>query len=102
DYAVKLLEALDWTGLAMVEFKVGADGVRLMEINGRIWGSLPLAVRSGVDFPAMLAELWLGAGALPMRSAECGVRNTEQPVSTPHSAFRIPHSDGSCRIGVRA
>jgi hypothetical protein len=32
----------------------------LMEINGRIWGSLPLAVKSGVDFPLRLLELHLG------------------------------------------
>jgi predicted ATP-grasp superfamily ATP-dependent carboligase len=59
DYSTRLLDALDWTGLAMVEFKVGDDGPRLMEINGRVWGSLPLAVRSGVDFPARMAELYL-------------------------------------------
>ena len=60
DYAVRLLAALDWTGLAMVEFKLGAFGPRLMEINGRIWGSLPLAVKSGMDFPARMADLYLG------------------------------------------
>jgi predicted ATP-grasp superfamily ATP-dependent carboligase len=60
DYAVRLLAALDWTGLVMVEFKVGRQGPRLMEINGRIWGSLPLAVKSGMDFPARMAELYLG------------------------------------------
>ena len=59
-HAVRLLEALRWTGLAMVEFRVGPDGPALMEINGRVWGSLPLAVRSGVDFPIRLAELHLG------------------------------------------
>jgi len=59
DYAVRLLAELQWTGLAMVEFKVGPDGPRLMEINGRVWGSLPLAVRCGIDFPAGLAELIL-------------------------------------------
>jgi predicted ATP-grasp superfamily ATP-dependent carboligase len=58
-HSVRLLEALGWTGLAMVEFKVGAQGPKLMEINGRVWGSLPLAVRSGMDFPARLAELYL-------------------------------------------
>jgi hypothetical protein len=30
-----------------------------MEINGRIWGSLPLAVHCGMDFPGRLAELCL-------------------------------------------
>jgi predicted ATP-grasp superfamily ATP-dependent carboligase len=59
DYSIRLLQALNWTGLAMVEFKVGPAGAKLMEINGRVWGSLPLAVRSGVDFPARLAELYL-------------------------------------------
>lgn len=59
DYAQRLLARLAWNGLAMVEFKVGPDGPRLMEINGRIWGSLPLAVRCGVDFPGALADLYL-------------------------------------------
>ncbi len=65
-HAVRLLQAVGWTGLAMVEFKVGQGRAELMEINGRIWGSLPLAVASGVDFPAMLAQLYLeGAEGLP-------------------------------------
>jgi predicted ATP-grasp superfamily ATP-dependent carboligase len=59
-HARRLLAALRWTGLAMIEFRVGPDGPALMEINGRIWGSLPLAVKSGVDFPIRLAELYLG------------------------------------------
>ena len=59
-YAVSMLEALEWTGLAMVEFKTGPRGPMLMEINGRIWGSLPLAIESGVDFPAGLLDLYLG------------------------------------------
>ena len=58
DYSIRLLQSLNWTGLAMVEFKTGADGPKLMEINGRVWGSLPLAVHSGIDFPAQLAELY--------------------------------------------
>jgi predicted ATP-grasp superfamily ATP-dependent carboligase len=58
-YSVHLLQELNWTGLAMVEFKVGDNGPKLMEINGRVWGSLPLAVRSGMDFPGRLAELYL-------------------------------------------
>jgi predicted ATP-grasp superfamily ATP-dependent carboligase/thymidylate kinase len=60
DHAARLLAALEWTGLAMVEFKVGDEGPRLMELNGRIWGSLPLAVKSGIDFPAGLADVCLG------------------------------------------
>jgi predicted ATP-grasp superfamily ATP-dependent carboligase len=78
DYAVRLLEALNWTGLAMVEFKVGQDGAKLMEINGRVWGSLPLAVCSGMDFPGRLVELYLygppNAGVAPESGYTVGVR----------------------------
>ena len=59
ELAERMLRELEWTGLAMVEFKVGGDGPRLMEVNGRVWGSLPLAVKSGMDFPARLADLYL-------------------------------------------
>lgn len=57
--AESLMAALGWHGVAMVEFKhVAATGeFRLMEINGRFWGSLPLAVAAGADFPAMLHSL---------------------------------------------
>ena len=79
DLSVRLLGALRWTGLAMVEFKKGDRGPRLMEINGRIWGSLPLAVKSGMDFPARLAELFLAgpppAGSPPATAYAVGVRS---------------------------
>jgi protein-tyrosine-phosphatase/predicted ATP-grasp superfamily ATP-dependent carboligase len=57
----RLIRALRWHGVAMVEFKVDRDSGEfcLMEINGRFWGSLPLAVAAGADFPAMLLELEL-------------------------------------------
>ena len=56
-----LLEALHWHGVATVEFTRDArDGrPRLMEIDGRFWDSLPLAVASGVDFPFLLYTLAL-------------------------------------------
>lgn len=54
----RLVDALRWSGLLMVEFKLG-DRALLMEINGRTWGSLPLALRAGVDFPAALAAQML-------------------------------------------
>ena len=58
EYSRRLVQALQWTGLLMVEFKVSQHETSLMEINGRVWGSLPLAVHSGMDFPARLAELY--------------------------------------------
>lgn len=57
--ATELLEAMNWHGVAMVEFRIDArDGIpKLMEINPRFWGSLSLAVNSGVDFPYLLYEM---------------------------------------------
>jgi predicted ATP-grasp superfamily ATP-dependent carboligase len=79
DHSVRLLGELGWTGLAMVEFKLTEDGPVLMEINGRIWGSLPLAVRSGMDFPARMADLFLSgppaAGTPPATGYRVGVRS---------------------------
>lgn len=63
DAAARMLAALRWDGLAMVEFKSCDGGPVLMEINGRVWGALPLAVASGMDFPARLADLYLNGPA---------------------------------------
>jgi predicted ATP-grasp superfamily ATP-dependent carboligase len=56
--AERLLSASQWRGVAMIEFRVNPEGVPyLMEVNGRLWGSLQLAIDSGVDFPWLLHEL---------------------------------------------
>ena len=62
EHSVNMLREIRWTGLAMVEFKVSPEAAWLMEINGRVWGSLPLAVHAGMDFPARLVELLLLRG----------------------------------------
>lgn len=56
--ARKLLAEVGWQGVAMVEFKRDLrDGKpKLMEINGRFWGSLQLAISAGVDFPELLLK----------------------------------------------
>lgn len=59
-HAAKLLmAALHYTGVAMVEFKIDQPSGRwvLIEINGRFWGSLPLAVAAGADFPYYLYQM---------------------------------------------
>lgn len=64
-----LLDHFAWRGVAMVEYKVhAATGIPyLMEINGRFWGSLQLAIDAGVDFPRLLAGLALGEHIEPVR-----------------------------------
>jgi predicted ATP-grasp superfamily ATP-dependent carboligase len=62
DTAQKLLTSVRWKGVAMIEYKRDCrDGkAKLMEINGRFWGSLQLAIASGIDFPAISLEYYLG------------------------------------------
>jgi predicted ATP-grasp superfamily ATP-dependent carboligase len=56
--AVDLLRAVRYRGVAMVEFKVNPDTLDwvFIEVNARFWGSLPLAVASGADFPLALYQ----------------------------------------------
>ena len=53
DMAVRLLQALGWNGVAMVEFRHDQCTGRtaLMEVNGRYWGSLGLSAACGIEFP---------------------------------------------------
>jgi protein-tyrosine-phosphatase/predicted ATP-grasp superfamily ATP-dependent carboligase len=58
DATTRLMRALHYSGVAMVEFKVAPDGRWiLVEVNARFWGSLPLAVGAGADFPAALYQM---------------------------------------------
>lgn len=54
----KLLKTIQWHGPAMVEFKYDEHNqiYYVMEINGRFWGSLQLAIDAGVDFPWLLFD----------------------------------------------
>jgi hypothetical protein len=60
--ATRLIRALNWTGIAMVEFKISASTGKayLMEINPRFWGTLQLSISCGVDFPWLLFLMHLG------------------------------------------
>jgi len=62
ELGLRLLRALNWHGVAMVEFKKDArDGqFRLMEINAKFWGSLDLAIAAGVEFPWLAVQLAVG------------------------------------------
>lgn len=69
-----LLDALGWFGLAELQFLVGADGVpRLIDLNGRFYGSLSLAVRAGANLPAVWADLAVGRRPAGVVRARAGV-----------------------------
>lgn len=73
---IKLLAALQWDGVAMVEFRLNRSTGEpmLIEVNGRFWGSLPLAIRSGVDFPYLLYKLLIGTENLTNPEYEAGIK----------------------------
>ena len=58
EFSERLLSKIKWSGVVMVEYKIDIRDQRpkLMEINGRFWGSLQLAIDAGVDFPKILAD----------------------------------------------
>ena len=74
--SIKLLKALNWYGVAMVEFKEDPrDGqCKLMEINPRFWGSLPLSILAGVDFPYLLYKMAVNGDVEPVMNYPEGVR----------------------------
>ena len=74
DYALRLLQHIGWHGVAMVEFKIDrqSEVPLLMEVNGRFWGSLQLALDAGVNFPYLLYQMATG-----------------QPLNTPTNGYRI-------------
>lgn len=56
EMAFKVLDSLNWHGLAMVEFKYDplSGNAWFIEINPRLWGSIHLAISAGVEFPYLL------------------------------------------------
>jgi hypothetical protein len=65
--AAALLAGLGWFGLAELQFLVPADGIpRLIDLNGRFYGSLALAVAAGANLPATWAALATGRWDQPV------------------------------------
>lgn len=72
--AERLLSHIGFEGVAMCEFRKPDTGPpRFLEINGRLWGSLALALHSGVDFPKAWLQLAQGATWPPQADYPDGV-----------------------------
>jgi len=73
--AERLLKNLKWNGVAMVEFRLDSRTGKpvLMEINPRFWGSLPLAIACGVDFPKLLCDMYEFGDVAPSRAYQDGI-----------------------------
>jgi protein-tyrosine-phosphatase/predicted ATP-grasp superfamily ATP-dependent carboligase len=69
-----IVAALDYTGIAMFEFKIDAGGAWiLLEVNARPWGSMPLPVALGVDFPHRWYRLMVAGEGTPAVGYRTGV-----------------------------
>ncbi|MGI9078335.1 MAG: ATP-grasp domain-containing protein, partial [Gemmatimonadaceae bacterium] len=87
-------------GVAMIEYKEDAtSGIPyLMEINGRFWGSLQLAIDSGVDFPALLIRAAMGDRPDPVLDYKIGVRSRWWWGDVDHLIARLRHSAASLAL----
>lgn len=76
EFSERMLSELKWHGVAMVEFKqdLRDERPKLMEINGRFWGSLQLAIDAGIDFPKLLIDSLDGQPTHPLTNYRIGTR----------------------------
>lgn len=66
--------AIAFTGVAMFEFKRNATGAWIMlEVNARPWGSLPLPVALGVNFPFRWYQLLVDGAETPPVPYQVGI-----------------------------
>ncbi|UJS20475.1 MAG: ATP-grasp domain-containing protein [Candidatus Brocadia sp.] len=76
EIAGSFMKSLRWTGVAHVEFKIDPRDrkPKLLEVNPRFWGSLQLAIESGVDFPFLLYKMAMEGDIEPVMDYNVGVR----------------------------
>ena len=75
EQSLRLLRAMNFRGVAMVEFKHDPRRGRpvLMEVNPRFWGSIQLAISCGVDFPVLYHRLAAGLAVEPALEYQEGI-----------------------------
>ena len=102
--SVSLLEALDWTGVAMIEYKHDTRTGQnyLMEINPRFWGSLQLAIDAGVDFPWYLTQLAMGQPIDAVHQWRVGVRSRWCLGELDHLIIRLRRSSAKLDLPPHA
>jgi carbamoyl-phosphate synthase large subunit len=59
--AIRTAEIIGIRGVANVQFKRGADGLfKLLEVNPRYPGTLPLTIAAGIDIPKLMVDELMG------------------------------------------
>lgn len=97
---LRLLDALEWRGVAMVECKRDPTTGRhvIMEVNGRFWGSLQLAIDAGVDFPTLLVRCALGQDVPAQGPYRVGVRSRWFWGDLDHLYLRLTRSAAALQL----
>jgi predicted ATP-grasp superfamily ATP-dependent carboligase len=100
EYAKRILEPIGWHGVAMMEYKQDhrTGELFLMEVNGRFWGSLQLAIDAGIDFPHLVRELALGRAPTVPPSYQVGVKSRWLLGDLDHLGLRLFKSDRDLRL----
>ena len=89
--ATRLLASVKWNGVAMVEFKEDDRDnlLKVIEVNARFWGSLELAVSSGVDFPYLLLAMLKGNDARGSAAYKTGLKMRWELGDLDHLMIRL-------------
>jgi predicted ATP-grasp superfamily ATP-dependent carboligase len=68
DDALAKMKAMNWQGVGMMEYRWDpvTDQFCFLEMNGRFWGSLHLALFADVDFPTLLLDAFHGHPPSPL------------------------------------
>jgi predicted ATP-grasp superfamily ATP-dependent carboligase len=97
---LRLLDALGWNGVAMIECKrEQATGRQIvMEVNARFWGSLQLAIDAGIDFPALLVRCAAGEAVPECYDYRVGVRSRWFWGDVDHLYLRLRRSRAALQL----
>jgi predicted ATP-grasp superfamily ATP-dependent carboligase len=86
--AGRLLRDCKWSGLFMIELLRDESGTAwFMELNGRAWGSMALARRLGLEYPAWAALAALGMAPPPASNRAA----RDEPLVCRHLGREIVH-----------
>jgi predicted ATP-grasp superfamily ATP-dependent carboligase len=70
-----LLDEIGWHGPFQAEWKLDPEGrYKLLELNPKMWGTMELAMRAGVDVPGMALQISLGEEVEPLQGYRVGVK----------------------------
>ncbi|MDP8904259.1 MAG: ATP-grasp domain-containing protein [Chloroflexota bacterium] len=74
----KLVSLLDWSGLFQVQLLRNQEDIYVIDVNPRMYGSLALAIASGLNLPAIWVDVLLGRRPVVGRSRAAARYRSEE------------------------